>query len=371
VALLFYLCGRWAAKADFISFADLASGAYAATGSFVVLALLYFELHAAAVALGWAIFGAALFELGMLRKSRHWRAQSYVVLGLAFLRIWTFNLGAAPRDLLSYTLPVAFVFYYVYVRLTLAARSDADDSFALDQQMQAAPILAYLGSATLVLFARDYFRTGPSLIAWAVLALLFIAVAWLARQDVFLHHSVILAFLLFLQAFAYEFFQRLAISAPWLHDRSWYVAAASAILFACQGFAFPLRARFAEEQDASETGIVASVSQFLRRPEQVYFFLPMILVTLLILREVSTGRVTIAWGIEGVAMFLFALLVGERSYRLAGLGLLLTCVAKILVLDVWRQQRSDRYITFIILGAALLLVSFLYTRYSETINRYL
>jgi uncharacterized membrane protein len=86
---------------------------------------------------------------------------------------------------------------------------------------------------------------------------------------------------------------------------------------------------------------------------------------------VSTGRVTIAWGIEAVVTFLFALVVGERSYRLAGLSLLLTCVAKILVLDVWRQQRSDRYITFIILGVALLLVSFLYTRYSETINRYL
>jgi len=91
----------------------------------------------------------------------------------------------------------------------------------------------------------------------------------------------------------------------------------------------------------------------------------------LILQEVSTGRVTIAWGLEAVVAFLFALVVGERSYRLAGLSLLLACVAKILVLDVWRQQRSDRYITFIILGAALLLVSFLYTRYSETINRYL
>ncbi len=34
-------------------------------------------------------------------------------------------------------------------------------------------------------------------------------------------------------------------------------------------------------------------------------------------------------------------------------------------------QRSDRYITLIILGIALLLVSLLYTRYSETLHRYL
>jgi len=50
---------------------------------------------------------------------------------------------------------------------------------------------------------------------------------------------------------------------------------------------------------------------------------------------------------------------------------LLLCVWKILVLDVWRQNLSDRYVTFIILGVALLLVSFLYTRYSEAIKRYL
>jgi Predicted membrane protein (DUF2339) len=373
VVVLFYLCGRWAAMAEFVSCAGFVGATYACTGSFLVLVLLYYEVYAPAVAFAWALFGVALFEFGMLLKSRLWRVQGYAVFGLAFLRVWMFGLEAGPRDLLLYTLPIVFAFYYVYARLALIGDSDSGDDFALDWQIQAAPVLAYLGSATLVLFARSYFQAGPSLIAWAVLALLFIALAWFARQDVFLHHSVVLAFLLFLRAFWYESFARLHPAAPWFSDRAWYVAAASAILFACQAFAFPLRARLAsrEAEDDSETGIVGSVSQFLRRPEQVYFFLPMILLTFLIVQEVPTGRVTIAWGMEAVAAFLFALIVSERSYRLAGLSLLLGCVGKILVLDVWRQQRSDRYITFIILGVALLLVSFLYTRYSEAINRYL
>jgi hypothetical protein len=265
------------------------------------------------------------------------------------------------------------VFYYVYVRLTTTAESDSSDGFALDTQILAAPILAYLGSATLMLFARGYFSTGPSLIVWALLSLLFVAVAWFWRQDVFLHHSVLLAFLLFLRGLWYEFYARAYPAGSWFQTRAWYIAAACAILFACQGFAFPLRARFDAEEDknARGSGAAFGVSRFFRWPEQIYFFLPMILVTLLIAEEVSTGRVTIAWGIEAVLIFLFALIVGERSYRLAGLSLLLGCVAKILALDVWRQQRSDRYITLIILGVALLLVSYLYTRYSETIHRYL
>jgi hypothetical protein len=35
-----------------------------------------------------------------------------------------------------------------------------------------------------------------------------------------------------------------------------------------------------------------------------------------------------------VAVFLFALWVGKRSFRWTGLGLLLLCVARIIVIDV-------------------------------------
>ena len=87
--------------------------------------------------------------------------------------------------------------------------------------------------------------------------------------------------------------------------------------------------------------------------------------------EMEHGMVTVSWGLEGVAIFLFALWVGERSFRLTGLGLLLLCVAKILVVDVWRLGAQDRYLTLIVLGAALLLVSFLYTRHREAIRQYL
>jgi len=40
----------------------------------------------------------------------------------------------------------------------------------------------------------------------------------------------------------------------------------------------------------------------------------------------------------------------ERSFRLAGLGLLLLCVAKIFAIDVWGLDPQSRYITLIVLG---------------------
>ncbi len=138
-------------------------------------------------------------------------------------------------------------------------------------------------------------------------------------------------------------------------ERSEHVIAAAALLFAAQAFAFPLRSRYAAANAAGRDA--ESWTRIFQRPEQFFFFIPLTLITVLIARDVSQGRVTMAWGIEAVVVFLFALVVRERSFRLTGLGLLLLCVGKILVLDVWLQNKSDRFVTFIILGISLLLVS--------------
>jgi hypothetical protein len=385
VAAVFYLCARWAAKGQF-ALAPLAAAAYTWAASGLVVLLIYFEAAAHAVALGWALFALVLFELGIWRKSRNFRAQAYIAFLLSFLRILYFNLDTGQAQQAFFVLPVALLFYYGYQRLTLLTGSQNHDVphtdqgpvialvdlFALDRQIHAALVLAYLGSATLVLFAHSYFPGGRQLLCWALLSVLFIGIAWGTRRDIFFHHSALVALLVFSRALAYELQIGGRRGLPGSFSPAFYVSAASAVLFAGLAFAFPLRQRFATR--AKSTGpedLRMDIAGVLGRPEQIYFFLPFILITLLIFNEISFGRVTIAWGIEAVAAFLFALVVGERSFRLAGLGLLLVCVAKIGLLDVWRQHGSDRYITLIILGIALLLVSYLYTRYSEAIRRYL
>jgi len=47
--------------------------------------------------------------------------------------------------------------------------------------------------------------------------------------------------------------------------------------------------------------------------------------------------------------------------------------AKMLLLDIWSGAWSwtDRYITFVIVGVAMVLASFLYTKYSEKIRQFL
>jgi hypothetical protein len=105
----------------------------------------------------------------------------------------------------------------------------------------------------------------------------------------------------------------------------------------------------------------------LLHPEQVLFFTPLAVLFALIPIQFHGGIITVGWSVLGLLTFLFALAVGERSFRLAGLGLLLTGVGKIVTVDIWHAAPTDRYITLIVMGAALLFVSFLYSRYRETI----
>jgi uncharacterized membrane protein len=105
----------------------------------------------------------------------------------------------------------------------------------------------------------------------------------------------------------------------------------------------------------------------LRHPEQVLFFAQLAILFAFVPIQLRAGMMTVGWSALGLLTFLFALSVGERSFRLAGLGVLLVGVGKIVTVDIWQASPTDRYITLIVMGAALLLVSFLYSRFRETI----
>ena len=108
-----------------------------------------------------------------------------------------------------------------------------------------------------------------------------------------------------------------------------------------------------------------------RHPEQWLFFAPVVLVTLMIAVRMNPGMVTLSWGLEGMLVILLGLAVNQRSYRITGLVLLVLCVCKIVLRDAWRLAERDRYITFIVLGAALTLVSMLYNKYRDSMRRFL
>jgi hypothetical protein len=106
------------------------------------------------------------------------------------------------------------------------------------------------------------------------------------------------------------------------------------------------------------------------RADDTSFFATVTLATSMLAVILPHGFVTLAWGVEGLVVFLVALWAGERRYRLTALALLLLCVVRIGI-DVWAISAQERWITLVVVGALLMLVSFLYSRCRDMLRRLL
>ncbi len=359
-----YMLARWVRLPETVQSSDMRH-AYTWVGSGLAAWLLWAELQPISVALGLGVFGLALFEIGAWREQKQLRLQAYALLTASFARIFFVNLTAAKLsgDLLSpriYTVvPLALIYFYVWARLQ-----------STDAKPEGGPVrslIAYFGSGSIV--ALLYCQVVPEWIvaAWAFVVVALMAAALAFDKEVFLDQSILLTAGIVVRSLAHNIFGSSYFTEGGWRGRFSAIALTAALLFATLPIAFRLRRRYADRPRVS----FVSRSLAARRPEQILFFVPLMLIVLTIAVKMNPGMVTLSWGIVGVAVIVLGLLVSERSYRLAGLFLLLLCVGKIVFRDAWRLDDRDRYITFIVLGAALTLVSALYSKYRDQVSRLL
>ena len=95
------------------------------------------------------------------------------------------------------------------------------------------------------------------------------------------------------------------------------------------------------------------------------------LLAVLLFYEVSGGVLTMAWGAEALALLAAGFPLRDRFQRLSGLALFLVCVLKLFLYDLRELQTVNRILSFIVLGAILVGVSWIYTRFRDRIQRYL
>lgn len=339
---------------------------YTWVASGLVAWLLWTEMRPVALAIGWALLGLILFEIAAWKNQIHLRWQAFLALAGAFVRIFFVNLTAealsgehiSPR---LYTIaPLALIYFYIWTRLRSAKSAHDTDRW------NPADLMAYFGTGSVA--ALLYFEIAPAwvIVAWAGLSLSLSTAALAFDRRVFLEQAHLLAVGVVIRSLAHNIFGGSYFAAGEWHGRFSILAIAAALLLANLPIAFRLRARY-RGQPISKLDTWLAIQY----PEQVFFFAPVAIATLTIAIKMNPGMVTLSWGIEGVLMILIGLLVSQRSYRLTGLCLLLLCVAKIVLRDAWLLGERDRYTTFIVLGAALTLVSLLYSRYREAVRRLL
>jgi hypothetical protein len=261
-------------------------------------------------------------------------------------------------------LPLALIFFFVYAQLP-----QKEEDIARDRRLHFDVLLAYLGTASIVALFYFQFSVEWVVTAWAALAFTLLGASLALDKPIFLHQGMLLTLMVFGRGMVHNLFGGTYFgNGDWTGDYL-VVSSTATVLLTSLFFAFRLRDRFKPVPNSGR--LVRWAQAAVRCPEQLVFFVPVALLTCMLALKMKTGMITVSWGIEGVLVFLLALAVNERSFRLTGLGLLLLCVGKVMALDVWGLEPRDRYITLIVVGVALMLVSFLYTRYRDTIRQYL
>jgi uncharacterized membrane protein len=332
---------------------------YSAAATVLAMILVALELHSGAIALAWGLLGLVLVEAAGMLGDLPLRWEGALALLMSFQRIFAVDLNA-PRTHDFLALPfisvisLAAIYYYV-------AASDKEELWLR---------FAALWFGTLAIAGLLRFQIGDAwvAVAWAALAAVLYALSRTVNRDAFRWQCYALVILTALRC-VFDNFERTKLFFPESSDltyRTVTLVLASTLIY----IMFAASRIWKTEPDEGETK-VASLDWIAEREHHLFFFTPTILLTILIALEIRRNYLTAAWGVEAVVIFLVVLRMDERSYRWFSLGLLSLCVIRIVLFDVWALDPLGRIISFLGLGAALLLVSFLYARHREVLRKVL
>ena len=90
-----------------------------------------------------------------------------------------------------------------------------------------------------------------------------------------------------------------------------------------------------------------------------------------VLLGASGFYLTASWSALAFAFIGGGVLLREKIYRWAGLGILAASLGRIVIIDVWTLDRSYRVLSFMVLGVVLVALGFIYNKYQEKIRGWL
>jgi hypothetical protein len=80
---------------------------------------------------------------------------------------------------------------------------------------------------------------------------------------------------------------------------------------------------------------------------------------------------TVAWAVLALIIFTAGFILRERMYRYLGLAVLGFALGRVVIYDLWKLETLHRILSFMALGAVLLVLGFLYSKYQEKIRQWL
>ena len=324
----------------------------AASGLFV-MTLAWLELPSVVVALAWAVVCLLILEVGFSFSLARFRfvgnLAAYAAFGRLFLANFT-NLGSTVHisHRMLTVLPVALSECWIWWRYR-AADVPAEEKNLSRIYLYVPPIL---------IFVLMRFELGRSMavVGWALLCITLFQTGLISKIADLRWQSYVAALLTFWRCWSTNFY--IPSSLGGIRTRVLTGAMVIASFYAAQLL-------------APRTSTESARGLLDRHARTFYCLLASALLAVLLFYEVSGGVLTMAWGVEALALLAAGFPLRDRMQRLSGLFLFMVCVLKLFFYDLRQLETINRIFSFIVLGLILVSVSWIYTRFRDRIQRYL
>ncbi|MFQ5742195.1 MAG: DUF2339 domain-containing protein [Acidobacteriota bacterium] len=338
---------------------------YTFAASAIVAMILGKELPSSVVEIAWLAMAWLLLELGIGWADKDLRYQGYGVALLGFVSLLVSDvagLGPGPTRPWMTLAPSLLIAYGGAVRFALLARPFTDAAAAgaersardllLEVELVAGRnVSAVMGTVLATAFVGYAVTAQFVAVGWAALGLGILGVGALLGRRQLWWQSYPLALLTFFRTWLVN------LEAVGIADEAASGPTVAIIVVASFYMAQYLTRRRLE------------AGRLDRFAPAAFSALGSMLLALLLSYHVSGHLLTVAWGLQGVALLLVGFPLRERVLRTSGLAVLSLCILKVFAHDLSELEAPFRILSFIVLGLLLLAVSLLYTRYRERLRK--
>ena len=319
----------------------------AAAATLFILTLAWLKLPAPIVALAWAIVSLILLELGFAFALSRFRLIGNLAAAAVFGRLFLANFTDLGNTVwishrLLTVVPIVISQYYVWVRYRRSEVSAWETSLAR--------LYLYAPAVLSVVLLRFELGRSIAVVGWALVGLAIYRTGLVKSIPDLRWQSYAIAILAFWRCWNTNFYIPESLSGIGAR------VVAGGLVIASFYIAQLISARQSSTQ---------------LHPRTLFSLLASVLLAVLLFYQVSGSLLTMAWGVEAVALLAAGFPLRDRLQRLSGLFLFLICVLKLFLYDLRQLETINRILSFIVLGLILVSVSWIYTRFRDRIQRYL
>lgn len=324
----------------------------------------WLDLPKVLTAPAWVILGVILLQVGVMKDNRHQRIQGYILTIGAFTRLLMSNmLVTGGISILSYRMitcvPVLLVLYYCVMLL----QDEKTEAVLAGSEKKMVFVFSYM--VFTIIMVLVWYEVSKALVApvWGLIAVAYSLRGVFSKKDHYLSISSIAAVAAAMRGIFVNVVQSkylVGAESPLI-----YSVATIAMLFSGNIFYLVSKSVKSGIAGSDEGGI----KRFLHSSRLVYGFTATVLLTVLLAVKLTGVLLTVSLGIEGMLLLLAGFGLKDKEWRIFGLVILLMTLAKAFLVDL-RQLSTLYYIlSLIVLGIALLFVSYLYTKHKDKIKK--